>query len=173
MAAAHLAEASVPGAPGSASDRLFYRAQLGPAGDFGARGMLFIEVAGGELRVRVHANGLEPGEPIPQHIHVNAGCNPGGAALVNLDAGLTVPPNEAHPVETDFPVASEDGVVKYEATRSLASLRAAFNTYAGTSFATDADLLEFLDLENRNAHMHVAFGPPFPAVNCGAIDRVN
>jgi hypothetical protein len=36
-----------------------------------------------------------------------------------------------------------------------------------------ADLLAFLDLEDRNAHMHVAFGPPFPAVNCGEIERIN
>ena len=31
------------------------------------------------------------------------------------------------------------------------------------------ELLAWLDLERRNAHMHVAFGPPFPAVNCGQL----
>jgi hypothetical protein len=35
------------------------------------------------------------------------------------------------------------------------------------------ELLVWLDLERRNAHMHVAFGPPFPAVNCGEIERIN
>jgi hypothetical protein len=50
---------------------------------------------------------------------------------------------------------------------------AAANTHFGTSLETVDELIAWLDLENRNAHMHVAFGPPFPAVNCGAIERIN
>ena len=164
--------AAMPGEPGSARDRDFYKAKLDPAPGVSSRGMLQLDVVGGFLRVRVHGVGLEPGMPIPQHIHVNSGCNPGGAVLINLDAGLTVP-GEGPGVGPAYPVASAAGIVDYEATRSLADLRAALNTFAGTTLADDAALLAYLDLENRNGHMHVAFGPPFPAVNCGAMEQVN
>jgi len=165
--------ARMPGDPGDARDRLFYQVKLEPLGDSRAIAMLMIDVVGGELRVRVHANGVEPGQPIPQHIHVNPGCSPGGGILLNLDAGLTIP-GEGPGVGPSYPTASHAGVVNYEATRSLADLRDAFETYQSLVFATDADLLAYLDLENRNAHMHVAFGPPFPAVNCGeVVERVN
>ncbi len=171
-AAAELAEGRMPGDPGDASERLFYQVKLEPEGESRARGMLMIDVAGGELRVRVHANGVEPGAHIPQHIHLNSGCNPGGGILINLDANLTIP-GEGPGVGAAYPVASDAGVVSYEATRSLADLRGAYATFAGLNFATDAELLAHLDLENRNGHMHVAFGPPFPAVNCGEVERIN
>jgi hypothetical protein len=46
------------------------------------------------------------------------------------------------------------------------------NYYASRSLS---DLLQDanLDLEHRNVHMHVPFGPPFPAVTCGAVERLN
>ncbi|HEX6643256.1 MAG TPA: hypothetical protein VF037_01180 [Gemmatimonadales bacterium] len=162
----------MPGDPGAAADRLFYKVNLRPQGDSRATGVALIEIVGGYLRVRIHAAGVEPGEHIPQHIHLNPGCNPGGGILVNLDAGLTVPV-EGPGTGAAYPVANAAGVMNYEATRSLDDLRAAFNTYAGTDLGDTAELLAHLNLEERNAHMHVAFGPPFPAVNCGEVERIN
>lgn len=164
--------ARVPGEPGDAAERLFYKVNLAPEGESRAVGVLLLDVVGGYLRVRLHATGVEPGEHIPQHIHLNAGCNPGGGILFNLDAGLTVP-GEGPGVGAAYPVATDQGVVNYEAVRSLADLRAAYNAWAGTTLADDAALLAYLDLEERNAHMHVAFGPPYPAVNCGEVVRLN
>ncbi len=160
--------AGMPGAPGAASDRLFYRVQLDPMGDHDARGMVFVEVVGGYLRVRTHGVGVAAGERIPQHIHRNVGCADGGGILINLDANLTVA-GEGPGVGAAYPRANEGGVLDYEATRSLEDLRAAVNEWYVQTLETDAELLEFLDLENRNVHMHVAFGPPYPAVNCGEL----
>lgn len=102
--------ARMPGPPGSASCRLFYKVKLAPVPGSDARGMVHID---------------------------------------------------------------EDGIINYEATRSLADLRAAWNTAFGTSLQTDEELLAVLDLDDRNIHEHLPFGPPFPAVNCGPMDRVN
>ena len=166
------AAAAVSFARGGASDRMFYQARMEPLGESRARGVVLVDVTGGVLRVRVHAVGVEKGEIIPQHIHVNSGCAAGGGVLINLDRSLTVPP-ESPSTGPEFPRASAAGIVNYEASRPLGELRAAVNTAKGLTLATDEALLEWLDLENRNVHMHVAFGPPFPAVNCGALDRVN
>ena len=163
---------AMPGDPGDASDRLFYKVNLRPAGDSRAVGVVLIDVAGGYLRVRVHATGVEPGKSIPQHIHVNPGCNPGGVVLVNLDVGLTVP-GEGLGTGDAYPVANQAGVLNYEATRSLDDLRSALNTFGGATLEDTAELLDFLDLEDRNAHLHVHFGPPFPAVTCGEVERIN
>lgn len=165
--------ARMPGDPGAASGRQFFMVKLDPLAESGSRGMVHIDVVGGYLRVRIHSNGVEPGEHIPQHIHANSGCAVPGDPVINLDAGLTLTNAESPPVGGAFPVASGDGVINYEASRSLADLRAAWNSAKGTSLQTDAELLAQLDLANRNVHEHVAFGPPFPAVNCGPIDQVN
>ena len=165
--------ARMPGPPGSASERQFFQVQLKPLGEERARGMAHIDVVGGVLRVRIHSNGVEPGEHIPQHIHAGSACEPASAPILNLDANLTLPGVESPPVGAAFPVANDAGVLKYEATRSLADLRAAWNSANGTSLQSDAELLAELDLANRNIHQHVAFGPPFPAVNCGPMDQVN
>ena len=109
---------------------------------------------------------------IPQHIHVNPTCDPGGGILINLDENLTVA-GEAPGIGASYPLASHAGVVNYEASRPLTELVAAVNTHFGTSLETVEELIAWLDLDNRNAHMHVAFGPPFPAVNCGAIEQIN
>jgi hypothetical protein len=160
--------AGMPGEPGAASDRLIYRVQLDPVGGHRARGMVFVEVIDGYLRVRTHGVGVAAGERIPQHIHRNVGCADGGGVLINLDANLTVA-GEGPGVGAAYPQANEGGVLNYEATRSLEDLREAVNTWYAQALTTDAELLEFLDLENRNVHMHVAFGPPYPAVNCGEL----
>jgi hypothetical protein len=164
--------AAKPGDPGAASDRIFYQARLGAVGGTTSHGIVLIEIVGGHLTVRVHAAGVEPLQPIPQHIHLFPTCAQGGAVLINLDANLTVP-GEGAPVGAAYPVANEGGVVNYSASRSLTDLLAAVNTFAGAGLTSVDALLAWLDLENRNAHMHVAFGPPFPAVNCGEVERLN
>lgn len=164
--------AQKPGDPGSAASRQFYQIRLGAEPGYGSHGVMLVEIVGGHITATVHASGLMPGMHIPQHIHLNPTCNPGGGILVNLDAGLTVP-GEGSGIGSAYPLSSESGVVNYYARRSLADLRAAVNTFRGTSLATDADLLAWLNLEERNGHMHVAVGPPFPAVNCGEVVRLN
>jgi hypothetical protein len=109
---------------------------------------------------------------IPQHIHVNPTCSPGGGILLNLDATLTVA-GEGPGVGPAYPMSNDGGVVKYYASRSLSDLLAAVNTHFGANLASVDELLTWLNLENRNAHMHVPDGPPFPAVNCGEIERLN
>lgn len=150
----------------------FYKANVRPTGEIRAEGVAFIDVVGGDLRVRVHATGLEPGEHIPQHIHANRDCDPGGSVLLNLDAGLTVP-GEGPGTGGAYPAASLAGVVDFEAARPLDDLRFALVTRGGPALADTDDLLEYLDLEDRNVHMHVAFGPPFPAVACGGVEQIH
>lgn len=172
-AAAPVSQSSAkPGDPGSASDRMFFKARLAPLGGSRAVGVVLLEVVGDHLTARVHATGLEPLQHIPQHIHVNPTCANGGGVLINLDENLAVA-GEAPPTGAAFPVANRGGVVNYEASRPLSELMAAVNQYFGTSLTTTGELLAWMDLVNRNAHMHVPFGPPFPAVTCGEIDRVN
>lgn len=162
---------TVPGARASSGDARHYRATLRPVDDGRATGAAEIEVVGDRLRVRVRATGVAALEHIPQHIHLNPGCDPSGAVLMNLDAGLTVP-GEGQGTGAAYPVASRAGLVQYEASRPLDDLRSALNTWGGTTLDDTAELLAFLDLEDRNIHMHVAFGPPFPAVTCGGIEQI-
>jgi len=164
--------AAKPGDPGAASDRILYQVRLGALGDSRSHGVVLIEVVGGHLAVSAHAAGLEPLQHIPQHIHLNPTCDPGGGILLNLDANLTVA-GEGPGVGTAYPVANAGGVVNYYASRSLSDLLQAVNTHLGLGLTSVEALLAWLDLDNRNAHMHVAFGPPFPAVNCGEIERLN
>ena len=165
--------AVIPGAPGAASDRLLFQVRLRPEADYHASGIMLFEVVGGDFTARVHASGLEPLQRIPQHIHVNPTCSPGGGILLNLDQNLTVA-GEGPGVGGAYPLANAGGVVDYEASRSLEDLITAVNAYFPSADVQSVeDLLAFLDLDNRNAHMHVAFGPPFPAVNCGEIERIN
>ena len=161
-----------PGDPGSASDRMLFQVRLGALGDSHAAGVMQFEIVGGSFTATVHAAGLEPNQRIPQHIHVNPTCNPGGGVLINLDQNLTVA-GEAPGTGSAFPLANNGGVINYSASRPLTELRAAVNTYFGAGLQTTEDLIAWLDLEDRNGHMHVAFGPPFPAVNCGEVERLN
>jgi hypothetical protein len=161
-----------PGEPGAASERMLFKIKLSPEGDSRAEGVMLFEIVGGYFTARVHAAGLEPLQRIPQHIHLNPTCNPGGGILINLDENLTVA-GEGPGVGTAYPLANEGGVVNYQASRPLSELLTAVNTFFGAGLGTVEDLLAWLDLENRNGHMHVAFGPPFPAVNCGEIERIN
>lgn len=155
---------------GAAADRILFQVRLRPEGDSRAVGIMHFEVVGGSFTAQVHAAGLEPLQHIPQHIHVNPTCNPGGGILINLDENLTIA-GEGPGVGPAYPRANAGGVVNYQASRTLADLLTAVNTFHGANLATVEELLAWLDLENRNAHMHVAFGPPFPAVNCGEIER--
>lgn len=161
-----------PGDPGAASERMLFQVRLRPEGDSRAVGIMLFELVGGYFTARVHAAGLAPQQRIPQHIHLNPTCNPGGGILINLDESLTVA-GEGPGVGEAYPLANAGGVVDYEAKRPLEDLLEAVNTHQGTSLQTVDDLIAWLDLENRNGHMHVAFGPPFPAVNCGEVERIN
>ena len=161
-----------PGDPGDASGRMLFQARLASLGDSRARGVVLVEVVGGSLAVTVHAAGLEPLHHTPQHIHLNPGCDPGGGILLNLDQGLTVA-GEAPGTGTAYPMSNNGGVVSYHVSRPLSELLAAVNTYAGAGLTSTEELLAWLDLEDRNAHLHVPVGPPFPAVNCGPVDRLN
>lgn len=165
------AHAAKPGEPGAASDRTLLQARLSALNDSRSRGVVLIEIVGGFLTVSVHAAGLEPSRHIPQHIHVNPTCNPGGGILLNLDADLTVA-GEGPGVGAAYPVANAGGVVNYHASRSLGDLLAAVNTHQSAGLASTEALLAWLDLENRNAHMHIA-DAPFTPVNCGEVERIN
>lgn len=70
-----------------------------------------------------------------------------------------------------FPVSNNGGVLNYYASRSLSDLLQAVNTCLGANLTSVEALVAWLDLEHRNVHMHVPFGPPFPAVTCGAVER--
>ena len=159
-----------PTAPGTSAS---FQARLTPAGNFQAAGLMVFDILKGEFVARVHATGLEPNQHIPQHIHLNPTCNPGGGVLINLDQNLTVA-GEAPSTGPAFPRADANGVVRYEARRSLTDLLAAVKThFPAAGVQTVDDMLAFLDLEDRNGHMHVASGPPFPAVNCGELEPIN
>jgi hypothetical protein len=160
-----------PGAPGDAASGAIYQVRLGAEPGSRSNGVMRIEILGGHIAVTVHAAGLMPGQHIPQHIHLNPTCNPGGGILLNLDANLTVP-GEGAGVGAAYPVSNRAGVVNYYASRSLADLLNAVNTYRGTALESVDDLLAWLNLDERNGHMHVAVGPPFPAVNCGEVERI-
>ncbi len=164
-----------PGQPASraaAASRMLFQVRLRPENGSRAVGVMQIRILDGSLTARVQAAGLEPLQHIPQHIHLNPTCNPGGGILINLDEGLTVA-GEGPGVGPAFPRANAGGVVNYKASRALTDLLDAVNTFQGANLATVDDLLTWLDLENRNGHMHVPFGPPFPAVTCGEVERIN
>ena len=161
-----------PGDPGDASDRMLYQVRLGALPGHWSQGVVLIEIVGGYITATVHASGHAPSQVIPQHIHLNPTCNPGGGILLNLDATLTVA-GEGPGVGPAYPTSNAGGVVNYYASRSLTDLLAAVNTFQGAGLTSVAALLTWLDLENRNAHMHVHNGPPFPAVNCGEVERIN
>lgn len=159
---------TAPGATGTA-----FQVRLLPEGSHTANGIMRFEIVGSEFIARTQALGVEPNQHIPQHIHLNPTCNPGGGVLINLDKTLTVA-GEAPGIGTAYPMADASGYLNYEARRPVADLIAAVNRFFPAAGVQDVEgLLAFLDLEDRNGHMHVAFGPPFPAVNCGEIDRTN
>lgn len=150
-----------------------YRVRLEPVGGTTSRGFVFIKVDRGYLTVTLFASGLDPLQHIPQHIHKNPTCADGGAVLINLDAHLTVF-GEAPSVGDAFPVANRRGVVTYHARRSLSDLLQAVNANRGTSpsLTTVEELVTWLDLDNRNVHMHSS-SPPYTPVTCGSVDRLN
>lgn len=155
---------------GSASDGLLFQAKLAPVSGGPGQGVLLVEITGGRLTAKVRATGLEPLAVIPQHIHVNPTCNPGGGILVNLDADLTVA-GEGPGVGNAYPRANAGGVVRYDASRSLANLIDAVNEHQSAGVATVDELLDWLDLENRNMHTHQPVAP-FTPVACGPIERI-
>ena len=158
-----------PVAPGASAA---FQVTLLPSAGSQASGIMRFEIVGGDFTAYVQAVGVEPGQRIPQHIHVNPTCSPGGGVLINLDQNLTVA-GEAPGTGAAYPLADSTGYMNYRATRPVAELITAVNKFFPAANVQNVEgLIAFLDLEDRNAHMHVAFGPPFPAVNCGEIDRM-
>ena len=155
---------------GSGSDGLLFQARLAPVTGGPGQGVLLLEVADGQLTAKVRATGLEPLAVIPQHIHRNPTCNPGGLILLNLDAGLTVA-GEGPGVGPAYPRANDGGVVSYDASRSLADLIDAANQHQSAGVTTVEELLNWLDLPNRNMHTHQPV-PPFTPVGCGPIEQI-
>jgi hypothetical protein len=150
---------------------MLFQARLGAVGDSHAAGVMSFEIVGGSFTATVHAAGLEPLQRIPQHIHVNPTCSPGGGILINLDEKLTVA-GESPGVGDLFPLANEGGVINYRASRSLSDLLTAVNTYSGAGLQTTDQLIAWLKLEDRNGHLH-GYAPPFPAMTCGELERIN
>jgi hypothetical protein len=52
---------------------------------------------------------------------------------------------------------------------ALADLRTAVNPFFGQALTSDAELIAWLALGNRNIHMHQPLAP-FTPVDCGAVD---
>lgn len=163
--------AKKPGEPGAASDRMLFQVRLAAVGDSHSAGVISLEIAGGSLTATVHAAGLQPDVHVPQHIHVNPTCSPGGGILISLDEKLSVA-GENPGTGPLFPLSNSAGVVNYRASRSLSDLLTAVNTYSGAGLQTTEQLIAWLRLEERNGHMH-AFEPPFPPMNCGEVRRIN
>lgn len=170
-------DSSLPSSPegiASAQDGsagLRFQAKLAPTTPGQGHGVLQLEIADGQLTVKVRANGLEPRDTIPQHIHQSSTCGVvGDPILLNLDAGLTVA-GEGPGVGPDYPTANAGGVIQYDASRSLADLIDAVNEFQSAGVSTVEQLLEWLDLEDRNMHTHQPVSP-FTPVACGPIDRI-
>lgn len=157
-----------PAGQGSAPIR--FQAHLAPPSGGVGHGVLLIEISEGLLSVKVRATGLEPLAVIPQHIHVNPTCAVGGGILLNLDAGLTVP-IEGPSTGPAYPTANRGGVLQYDASRSLADLIDAVNEHQSAGVSTVEELLDWLNLEERNIHTHQPVAP-FTPVACGPIDRI-
>ena len=145
-----------------------FEARLAEINSSGARGWARVEIIGGSLVVSTHGSGLAALAVTPQHIHVNPSCAVPGGPLINLDRGLTVT-GESPSNGPAFPTTNPGGVLNYQASRSLADLRTAVNTFFGQALASDAELIAWLDLGNRNIHMHQPLAP-FTPVDCGAVD---
>ena len=145
-----------------------FEARLAEVNGSSAHGWARVEIVGGNLVVSTHGSGMARDSVTPQHIHVNPTCEVPGGPLINLDRGLTVT-GESPPNGPTFPSTNAGGVLNYQVSRSLADLRAAVNTYFGQALASDAELIAWLDLGNRNIHMHQPLAP-FTPVDCGAVD---
>ena len=145
-----------------------FEARLAPINGSGARGWARVEIVDGNLVVSTHGSGLAREAVTPQHIHINPTCAVPGTPLINLDRGLTVT-GESPSTGPEFQATNPGGVLNYRASRSLADLRTAVNTYFGQSLTSDAELIAWLDLGNRNIHMHQPLAP-FTPVDCGAVD---
>ena len=62
-------------------------------------------------------------------------CASSGGILINLDANRTVA-GEGSGTGAAFPLANEDGVINYQASRPLSELRTAVNTHFGAGLQT-------------------------------------
>jgi hypothetical protein len=145
-----------------------FEARLAEINGSSAHGWARVEIVGGNLVVSTHGSGMARDSVTPQHIHSNPTCAVPGGPLINLDRGLTVT-GESPSNGPTFPSTNAGGVLNYQVSRSLADLRTAVNTFFGQALTSDAELIAWLDLGNRNIHMHQPLAP-FTPVDCGAVD---
>ena len=145
-----------------------FEARLAEINGSSAHGWARVEIVGGNLVVSTHGSGMARDSVTPQHIHSNPTCAVPGGPLINLDRGLTVT-GESPSNGPTFPSTNAGGVLNYQVSRSLADLRTAVNTFFGQALTSDAELIAWLDLGNRNIHMHQPLAP-FTPVDCGAVE---
>jgi hypothetical protein len=137
-----------------------YEADLEEVGGSGVTGTATLAAGEGMVQVRIVAHGLRPEQRVPQHVHMNATCDPAGGILLNLDNDLSYP-NEAAPRGDHYPAADGDGVLDFSASRSFEDLRHAAREYQGTE-------PEQLDLGNRVVILH---GVDMQPIACGALQE--
>lgn len=137
-----------------------YEATLQEINGSGVTGTATIALGDDRIQVRVMAQGLQPDQRVPQHIHTTQSCDPAGGILLNLDDDLSHP-NEAEPRGDHYPTADSDGVLDYEASRSLDDLRDAALEYESTG-------IEQLDLGNRVVNLH---GEDMAPIACGPLEE--
>ncbi|PTX42199.1 Cu/Zn superoxide dismutase [Christiangramia gaetbulicola] len=110
------------------NEMMSYTAQLGDLNDSGVSGTATVTKNGDQLTVTVLAQGLEPNQPHPQHIHglsdgEEATCPP-ASADADEDGIITIPEGAPFYGEVllpldDFPMADADGNISYEKTFTL------------------------------------------------------
>ncbi|QYA25632.1 CHRD domain-containing protein [Gramella sp. MT6] len=154
------------------NEMMSYTAQLGGLNDSGVSGTATVTKNGNQLTVTVLAQGLEPNQAHPQHIHglsngEEATCPP-ASADADEDGIITIPEGAPFygevllPLE-GFPMADENGNISYEETFTLGE----------NDVLTEAELA---DLDDRVIVLHglnndgeyVATIP----VACGQLDEM-
>jgi len=146
--------------PVAENDAQVFEAELDEIEGSGVTGTATIIVAGERIEARVMAHGLNPDQRVPQHVHMNATCAEPGGIVLNLDTNLTHA-TEAAPRGDHYPRAGDDGMLDYQASRSLEDLREAAREHQGLS-------IEQLDLGNRVVNLH---GPDMMPIACGALEE--
>ncbi len=148
-------EAPPPGWPAPQA----YHAQLEPLAGSGVSGTVTVAVDQDRLRARVEASGLEPGQPVPQHVHLGSTCQEPGGIMLNLDRQLGLA-GETPPDGDMYPTADDQGNVVYDVTRSLPELRSA-------ALEVGVPGPEEFDLANRVVNLH---GQDMQPLACGQLE---
>jgi Cu/Zn superoxide dismutase len=154
----------VPGmddpAPAAEERGRVFQAQLQAVEGSGVTGTATVALDDDRIEVRIQARGFQPGQRVPQHVHMNSSCDQPGGILLNLDNDLSHP-NEAPPRGDHYPTADGDGTLDYVVSRSLDDLREAARQFEGQ------DVAQF-DLAQRVVNLHAE---DMSAIACGALDE--